>query len=135
MRTTAQTSPLVEPMKDLVEMYEALNRAFPYSDYVTLKQNEVCYWVNRSMRPEYDFLGTLEKLKPMIEKLKSLPSKGKKTIALVSIRDAVVIEGVLPRVLLHRVLGWCVSHTKELLADWNLARQGKEPKWIDWTID
>jgi len=61
--------------------------------------------------------------------------KGKKTIALVSIRDAVVIEGVLPRVLLHRVLGWCVSHTKELLADWNLARQGKEPKWIDWTID
>lgn len=31
--------------------------------------------------------------------------KGKKTIALVSIRDAVVIEGVLPRVLLHRVLG------------------------------
>ena len=36
---------------------------------------------------------------------------------------------------LHRVLGWCVSHTKELLVDWNLARQGKEPKWIDWTID
>ena len=61
--------------------------------------------------------------------------KGKKTIALVSIRDAVVIEGVLPRTLMHRVLGWCVSHTKELLADWNLARQGKEPKWIDWTID
>jgi len=25
--------------------------------------------------------------------------------------------------------------TKELLVDWNLARQGKEPKWIDWTID
>ena len=61
--------------------------------------------------------------------------RGKKTIALVSIRDAVVIEGTLPRVLLHRVLGWCVSHTKELLADWNLARQGKEPKWIEWTID
>ena len=61
--------------------------------------------------------------------------KGKKTIALVSIRDVVVIEGVLPRVLLHRVLGWCVSHTRELLADWNLVRQGKEPKWIDWTID
>ena len=61
--------------------------------------------------------------------------KGKKTIALVSIRDAVVIEGSMPRVLLHRVLGWCVSHTKELLVDWNLARQGKEPKWIDWTID
>ena len=27
--------------------------------------------------------------------------KGGKTIALVSIRDAVVIEGVLPRVLMH----------------------------------
>ena len=61
--------------------------------------------------------------------------KGKKTIALVSIKDAVVIEGGLSRVLLHRVLGWCVSHTKELLADWELARLGKEPKWIDWTID
>ena len=57
------------------------------------------------------------------------------TIALVSIKDAVVIEGGLSRVLLHRVLGWCVSHTKELLADWELARLGKEPKWIDWTID
>ena len=33
------------------------------------------------------------------------------------------------------VLGWCVSHTRELLADWELARLGKEPKWIDWTID
>ena len=61
--------------------------------------------------------------------------KGRKTIALVSIRDAVVIEGVLPRVLMHRVLRWCVSHTKELLANWELARQGKELKWIDWTID
>ena len=61
--------------------------------------------------------------------------KVKKTIPLVSIRDAIVIEGVLPRALMHRVLGWCVSHTKELLADWTLARQGKEPKWIDWTID
>ena len=61
--------------------------------------------------------------------------RGKKTIALVSIRDAIVLEGSLSRALLHRVLGWCVSHTKELLADWELARLGKEPKWIDWTID
>ena len=45
----------------------------------------------------------------------NLRKKGKKTIALVSIRDAEVIEGSLPRVLMHRVLGWCVSHTKELL--------------------
>ena len=61
--------------------------------------------------------------------------KGGKTIALVSIRDAVVMEGFLPRALLHRVLGWCVSHTRELLEDWELARKGEEPKWIDWTID
>lgn len=46
-----------------------------------------------------------------------------------------MIDGSLPRATLHRVLGWCVSHTKELLADWELARQGKELKWIDWTID
>ena len=61
--------------------------------------------------------------------------KGKESIALVSIREAEVIDGSLTRSLLHRVLGWCVSHTKELLEDWNLARMGKEPKWIDWTID
>ena len=61
--------------------------------------------------------------------------KGKKTVALVSIRDAAVIEGSLPKALLHRVLGWCVSHTKELMEDWELARTGNEPKWIDWTID
>ena len=61
--------------------------------------------------------------------------KGKKTIALVSIRDAVVLEGSLSRSLMHRVLGWCVSHTRELLADWELARQGKELNWIEWTID
>lgn len=58
-----------------------------------------------------------------------------RTVARVSIKEAVVIDGSLPRAVLHRVLGWCVSHTKELLADWELARQGKEPKWIDWTID
>lgn len=61
--------------------------------------------------------------------------KGKKTIARVAIKEAVIIDGELPRALLHRVLGWCVSHTKELLADWELARQGKELIWIDWTID
>ena len=24
---------------------------------------------------------------------------------------------------------------KNSIVDWNLARQGKEPKWIEWTID
>ena len=61
--------------------------------------------------------------------------KGRKTIALVSIREAVVMEGSLSKALMHRVLGWCVSHTKELMEDWELTRQGKEPNWIDWTID
>jgi len=61
--------------------------------------------------------------------------KGKKTVALVSIRDAVVLEGCLTRSQLHRVLAWCVSHKKELLLDWKLSREGKKPKWIDWTID
>ena len=61
--------------------------------------------------------------------------RGRNTIALVSIKEAVVIEGELPRTLLHRVLGWCVSHTAELLADWELVRKGEDPKWIEWTID
>lgn len=61
--------------------------------------------------------------------------KGRKTIAIVSIRDAVVIEGSLTRTVMHRVLGWCVSHTKELMKNWELSRQGKELIWIDWTID
>ena len=58
-----------------------------------------------------------------------------KTIARVSIREAVVIDGELPRPLLHRVLGWCVSHERELLANWEISRKGGDMKWIDWTID
>ena len=55
--------------------------------------------------------------------------------ALVDIRAAVIIKGTLPRASMHKVLGWCVSHTKELLADWNLARKGCELNPIEWTID
>ncbi len=51
------------------------------------------------------------------------------------IRNAVVIKGSLPGALLYRVLGWCVSHTKELMENWNLAKAGKPLKWIDWSID
>ena len=54
---------------------------------------------------------------------------------MVSIKEAVVIEGELPRALMHRVLGWCVSHTAELLVDWELVKKGEDPKWIEWTID
>ena len=61
--------------------------------------------------------------------------RGRNTIALVSIKEAVVIEGELPRALMHRVLGWCVSHTAELLVDWELVKKGEDPKWIEWTID
>lgn len=61
--------------------------------------------------------------------------KGKQKLASVDIREAVVIQGSLPGGILHRVLGWCVSHTKELLADWELAKAGKPLNWIEWTID
>lgn len=61
--------------------------------------------------------------------------RGKRKIASVDIRETVVIKGALSRALLHRVLGWCVSHTADLLADWELARRGEALKWIDWTID
>lgn len=61
--------------------------------------------------------------------------KGKRKLALVDIRNAVVISGSLPGSLLYRVLGWCVSHTKELMENWNLAKAGKPLKWIDWSID
>ncbi|MBQ7239148.1 MAG: hypothetical protein IJS20_10190 [Bacteroidales bacterium] len=74
-KVAAQSADCVVPMQELVEIYDELNRAFPFSDYVTLKQSEVCYWVNRTMRPEYDFVGTMERLKPVIDKLKSLPCK------------------------------------------------------------
>ncbi len=61
--------------------------------------------------------------------------KGNRKIASVSIKDAVVIKGALSNSALHRVLGWCVSHTKELMANWERARKGQELVWIDWTID
>lgn len=61
--------------------------------------------------------------------------RGARKVASVDIREAVVTKGALPCALLHRVLGWCVSHTEELLADWELSRRGEELKWIDWTID
>lgn len=72
----AQTSQQLEPMAELVELYEQLNQAFPYSDYVTMNPDEVHFWVNRNMMPEYDFVGIMEKIKPTIERLKSLPHIG-----------------------------------------------------------
>lgn len=55
--------------------------------------------------------------------------------AIVYVKDAVVGAGSLPKDTLYKVLAWCVSHKKELLEDWELARRGLELKHIDWTID
>ena len=53
----AQQDSIVVQIDNLVDVYEELNRLYPYSDYVTLKQGEVAYWINRTMKPEYDFVG------------------------------------------------------------------------------
>ena len=76
----AQQDSIVVQMDNLVDVYEELNRLYPFSDYVTLKQGEVAYWVNRTMRSEYDFVGDCQRLKPLIDKLKALPCIGQKVI-------------------------------------------------------
>lgn len=76
----AQQNTIVVQMKNLVDVYEELNMLYPYSDYVTQKQGEVAYWVNRNMKPEYDFIGDYQRLKPLVDKLKALPCIGQKVI-------------------------------------------------------
>lgn len=76
----AQESAHLVLMEELVDIYEELNSMFPNSDYVKLTQNEASYWVNRTMKPEYDFVGNLEKLQPTIKKLQALPCIGKKVV-------------------------------------------------------
>ena len=44
----AQDTRCVEPLPELVEIYEELNKMFPNSDYVILRQDEASYWVNRT---------------------------------------------------------------------------------------
>lgn len=76
----AQQDSIVVQIDNLVDVYEELNRLYPYCDYVTLKQGEVAYWINRTMKPEYDFVGDYQRLKPLIDKLKALPCIGQKVI-------------------------------------------------------
>ena len=76
----ARQDSVVVQMDELTGIYEELNRLYPYGDYVTLKQGEVAYWVNRMMKPEYDFVGDYQRMKPLIDKLKGLPCLGQKLI-------------------------------------------------------
>jgi hypothetical protein len=41
-----------------------------------------------------------------------------------------LLDGSLPRRVLSLVLEWAHAHRDELLADWDLCRQGKPPKMI-----
>lgn len=51
--------------------------------------------------------------------------------ALVSINYAVVIKGSLPSRQLKLVLAWCELHEKELLENWESAKQHGEIRRID----
>lgn len=59
----AQNTQTVEPLPELVEMYEELNKMFPNSDYVILRQDEASYWVNRTTVMSSDMR---EKIKQII---------------------------------------------------------------------
>ena len=45
--------------------------------------------------------------------------------AIVSIESSLVLEGKLPRRAFRLVWAWSHDHREELLADWDLARQGR----------
>ena len=51
--------------------------------------------------------------------------------ASISLLDAEVLAGELPRKQLRLVQAWCELHGDELLADWTLAVAGKKPFRID----
>lgn len=51
--------------------------------------------------------------------------------ALVSIRDAIVIKGVLPVRQLKLVLAWCEIHREELLKNWKSAQAHGEISKIE----
>ena len=50
--------------------------------------------------------------------------------ALIDIQKATVIQGALPSRQLKLVLAWCILYQQELMEDWQLAKDGKEPKPI-----
>lgn len=51
--------------------------------------------------------------------------------ALISIRDAVVIKGMLPSRQLKLVLAWCELHEDELMKNWQIAEVHGELRKID----
>lgn len=51
--------------------------------------------------------------------------------ALIDLRELRVIRGSLPRRALALVLEWAVEHRDELMEDWNLCSQMKQPKPIE----
>jgi Domain of unknown function (DUF4160) len=56
--------------------------------------------------------------------------QGKKKLASINIRDAKLMVGRLPRPQLLAILGWTVIHQAELLAAWDAAYVGRNPKRI-----
>lgn len=55
---------------------------------------------------------------------------GDKDVA-IDIRTLGVLEGDIPRRALLLALEWAMEHREELLANWNLCREGKPPKKIE----
>jgi hypothetical protein len=51
--------------------------------------------------------------------------------AVIDINTLNLVEGHLPRRALELVLDWAELHRAELLADWELCRDHKEPSKID----
>ncbi len=51
--------------------------------------------------------------------------------ATIDIRELRILEGNLPQRVLALVLEWSFLHRNELLADWELAREGKPLQKID----
>lgn len=47
--------------------------------------------------------------------------------ALIDIQDSCVIQGFLPGRQLKLVLAWCVMYQDELMQNWELVKDGKEP--------
>ena len=52
------------------------------------------------------------------------------TKALIDIQESCVIKGFLPSCQLKLVLAWCVMYQDELMQNWELVKDGKEPNLI-----
>lgn len=50
--------------------------------------------------------------------------------AVISIKDFLVLEGILPSRVLGLVIEWASLHQAELLKDWNLLEKGLTPEKI-----